>query len=198
MIYLLEYLSTNGSQDKKREHELGRQLLSFGLIKNYGRDYAVEQDGNNKPVLNSDMGIQFSISHTKGLVACGISRGNIGVDTEHIRPYDERLMKRVCTGDEIAYICKHKGAEAERFFRIWTLKESYLKATGEGISVPMKDISFTIGESDFPPPCRIRSGMGIITANKPGWEFRQFVFANKFIVSICVQKSGKSMEVDVI
>lgn len=198
MIYLLEYLSTNGPQDKKREHELGRQLLSFGLIKNYGRDYAVEQNGNNKPVLNSDMGIQFSISHTKGLVACGISKGKIGVDTEYIRLYDERLMKRVCTEEEIAYICKHKGAEAERFFRIWTLKESYLKATGEGISVPMKDISFMIGEGDFPPPRGICSGKRIIAANKPGWEFRQFVFANRYVVSICVQKSGKSMEVDVI
>lgn len=184
MIYLSEYVPVMGPQDREREHKLGRELLSFGLIRDYGRDYAVEQDGINKPVLKGEnlkegnpsleAGIQFSISHTRGLVVCGISSENIGVDTEYVRPYGERLMKRVCTEDEIAYIRKNKEKEAERFFRLWTLKESYLKATGKGISVPMRDISFSMEE-----------GGKFIRGNMPGWEFCQFVFGNRFIVSVC-------------
>ena len=48
----------------------------------------------------------------------------------------------------------------ERFFRLWTLKESFVKATGQGLAFPLKDITFSWEEAD-------------IKGSVPGWHFYQ-------------------------
>lgn len=185
MIYLSEYDSVGRRQDMHTEHELGRSLLRFGLERELGRNCAVRQEQGKKPVLDGAPGIFFNISHTRGLVVCGISGRVIGVDTEYIRPFDERLMRRVCTEDEIAYIYGDGGGsedpsrQQERFFRLWTFKESYLKATGQGITVPMKEVRF------FPEQ---GGGRNRIRFCMPGWAFRQFRYGGRFIVTVCEEE----------
>ena len=179
MIYLSEYDSVGRQQDKHTEHEIGRSLLRFALEKNYGRSYTVGREEGGKPVLEEAQGIYFNISHTRGLVVCGISERVIGVDTEYIRPFDRRLMRRVCTEEEIAYIYQNSGnredqeQQSQRFFRLWTLKESYLKATGQGISIPMREVCFSLEDR------------GDIRADIQGWKFRQFRYGGRFIISVC-------------
>ncbi len=179
MIYLLEYDSAGAAQDRKTEHERGRELLRFGLEKRYGLQAVVRQEPGGKPYLENIPGVYFNISHTSGLVVCGIDEREIGIDVEQLRPYDRRLMQRICTEEEIAYICggnrEEEQAQNERFFRIWTLKESYLKATGQGLAVPMKEVSFIIGGGD---PAMIQSNMS-------GWKFSQFRYARRYIISQC-------------
>lgn len=183
MIYLSEYDSLGRQQDKHTEHKIGRNLLRFGLEKNYGRNYAVGREEGGKPVLEGTQEIFFNISHTRGLVVCGISEKVIGVDAEYIRPFDRRLMRRVCTEDEIAYIyqngtnMQNPEQQGERFFRLWTLKESYLKATGQGITIPMREVCFSLEEQG--------DGRDCIRANLQGWTFRQFRYGGRFIVSVC-------------
>lgn len=179
MIYLLEYDSVGTVQDRKTEHERGRELLRFGLERQYGLQGMVRQEAGKKPYLENIPDVYFSISHTSGLVACGIDAREIGIDVEYIRPYDRRLMHRICTEEEIAYICggnrDEEQMQNERFFRLWTLKESYLKATGQGLAVPMKEVSFVIDRSD---PAMIRS-------NVTGWKFSQFRYAGRYMISRC-------------
>lgn len=182
MIYLSEYDSVGRRQDMHTEHKLGRSLLRFGLERGFGRSYTVGREEGGKPVLNEAPNIYFNISHTRGLVVCGISEYTIGVDAEYIHPFDKRLMRRVCTEDEIAYIYGNSGGKEnlhqqwERFFRLWTLKESYLKATGQGITVPMKEVRF------FPEQ---GGGRNRIRFCMPGWAFRQFRYGGRFIVTVC-------------
>lgn len=179
MIYLLEYDSVGTVQDRKTEHERGRELLRFGLEKQYGLQAVVRQESGRKPYLVNISDVYFNISHSSGLVVCSIDEREIGIDVEQIRPYDRRLMQRICTEEEIAYICggnrEEEQMQNERFFRIWTLKESYLKATGQGLAVPMKKVSFIIDRSD---PAMIRS-------NVSGWKFSQFRYAGRYMISQC-------------
>lgn len=179
MIYLLEYDSVGAVQDRKTEHERGRELLRFGLEKQYGLQAVVRQESGGKPYLENIPDVYFNISHTSGLVACGIDEREIGIDVEQIRTYDRRLMQRICTEKEIAYICGGNSDEEqmqnERFFRLWTLKESYIKATGQGLAVPMKEVSFVIDRGN---PTMIRS-------NVSGWKFSQFCYAGRYMVSQC-------------
>ncbi|MDE6566199.1 MAG: 4'-phosphopantetheinyl transferase superfamily protein [Lachnospiraceae bacterium] len=179
MIYLLEYDTDGAVQNRKIEHERGRELLRFGLEKSYGLQAIVRQESGGKPYLENISGVYFNISHTSGLVACGIDEREIGIDVERICRYDRRLMQRICTEEEIAYICgddrEEEQAQNERFFRLWTLKESYLKATGQGLAMPMKEVSFVIDRGN---PAMIRS-------NVSGWEFSQFRYARRYMISQC-------------
>lgn len=183
MIYLTEYSSVDSRQDRETEHRLGRELLQFALERDYGGSYEVAQKENAKPFLVGQQGIDFSITHTKGLVVCGISERRIGVDAEYIRQFDERLMRRICTEEEIVYITGVKeGQETrdEKFFRLWTLKESFLKATGQGLSFPMREISFSVRT--------LEKQMTGIRGNIPGWSYTQFWYGGRFIVTICEEQ----------
>lgn len=187
MIYLLEYDIFGTVQDRKTEHERGRELLRFGIERQYGLQAVVRQETRGKPYLENIPGVYFNISHSSGLVACGIDGQEIGIDVEQIRPYDKRLMQRICTEEEMAYLCgdnrEGEQAQNERFFRLWTLKESYLKATGQGLAVPMREIAFILDGED---PVRIQS-------NKAGWEFSQFRYAGRYIISQC-RKNNVSLK----
>ena len=188
MIYLTEYDPAGGLQDRETEHRLGRELLQFALARDYGGPYQVVQKGYGKPYLEGTDGIDFSISHTEGLVVCGVSGRRIGVDVEHIRSFDERLMERICMEEEIAYIMAGKeepGTREEKFFRLWTLKESFLKATGQGLSRPMRDAAFFIRAGEN----RRQDIMGTVS----GWDFSQFRYRDRFIISICEEETNNDL-----
>lgn len=188
MIYLLEYDSVGAWQDRRTEHRRGRELLRFGLERQYGLSGVVQQKSGGKPYLDNIPGVYFNISHTSGLVVCGIDDCEIGIDVERIRPYDRRLMHRICTDEEMDYIYggnrDGEQIQNERFFRLWTLKESYLKATGQGLAVPMQEISFILDGN----------GSIVIGSNVWGWEFSQFRYSSRYIISQC--RESKKEHVD--
>lgn len=77
----------------------------------------------------------FNISHAGDYAVLALSTQSVGVDIERFRPLDwQRIALRFFHPEERAFLAR--SAEPERdFFRIWTLKESYLKAEGTGFSV---------------------------------------------------------------
>lgn len=182
MIYISAYIPSDSVQNRTIEHRLGRKLLEYGLKKEFGRSYTVTEEANQKPFLLEAPHIDFNISHTKGLVVCAIGNRNIGIDAELIRPFEERLLRRVCSNKEQDYVLEVDDIQVreERFFRLWTLKESFVKAIGRGIAFPLKDISFTIEEN------------GIIKSSVQGFKYAQVKVSQKYILSVCM--SDLSME----
>jgi 4'-phosphopantetheinyl transferase len=94
-----------------------------------------------KPALGGDhsaAGLHFNLSHSEDLALLAISpAGAIGVDVEHVRPMEEVdvLVKRFFSPGEIAAFQTVPAREKfPAFFRLWTRKEAFLKATGEGIA----------------------------------------------------------------
>lgn len=103
--------------------------------------------------------MSFNISHTSGLIALAIAReGEFGVDVE-----------RLSTGRVTPQLAEYCFAASERaalratstigfdeeFFRYWTLKESYVKALGTGLSIGLDTFSFdlrNVGSIEFTPP----------------------------------------------
>jgi 4'-phosphopantetheinyl transferase len=100
-----------------------------------------------KPALAPDCagcGLRFNISHTRGFAVCAIARDEIGVDVEASdRRIDFRIADRYFAPEEVAVV---RAAPSERtatvFFRFWTLKEAFIKATGEGLRRPLASFSF--------------------------------------------------------
>jgi 4'-phosphopantetheinyl transferase len=92
------------------------------------------------------LALRFNLSHTRGLVACGVACGHdIGVDVERIDREVALLgvARHVFSERENAGLLSLSGsAQRLRFFELWTLKEAYVKAIGKGLAAPLKSISF--------------------------------------------------------
>ena len=99
-----------------------------------------DYQARGKPVLAAkfaDSGLWFNLSHSAGLGLCGVSYRQIGIDLEYIRPMSdlEALAQRFFLPREYDVVRSLPPYEQQQvFFRYWTCKEAYLKATGEGIA----------------------------------------------------------------
>jgi len=84
--------------------------------------------------------IDFNTSHSDEYVICAITdAGRVGVDIERIRPFDLSEIDQCLTADELEYI-RRASDSSDEFYRIWTSKESILKADGRGLAVDLREI----------------------------------------------------------
>lgn len=105
-----------------------------------------------KPSVYPDCGLRFNLSNSPGLVVCLIAQGaEVGVDAE---PYERaakiaELGPQVFSPDEINQLeALHSAERFDRALSVWTLKEAYIKARGEGLTLPLNKISFLFGDVD--------------------------------------------------
>lgn len=91
-----------------------------------------------KPYLKDYPGVQFNLSHSGGWGVCALSKTAVGVDVEMVRPLRQQVAKRFFTPVEQEWLSKRP---AEEFFRLWTRKESFTKAQGKGLTLPLDSFS---------------------------------------------------------
>jgi 4'-phosphopantetheinyl transferase len=96
-----------------------------------------------KPALATAAGLEFNIAHSGSLAVFAFTANcQIGVDLEHVRPLREsqQIADQFFCKEEAAEIASFESSERDRaFFSCWTRKEAYIKATGDGLSVPLSD-----------------------------------------------------------
>lgn len=99
-------------------------------------------DCMGKPRLNAWSGIDFNLSHTKGLVACAcIVSGQVGVDAEHVTHarYAPELAKLVLNQRELTTLATAPDPD-RGFLSFWTAKEAAMKVTGKGFQLHPRGI----------------------------------------------------------
>lgn len=103
--------------------------------------------------------LEFNLAHSHGYFFLGVRLGApLGVDLEARRdaPEAQRLFKRFFTSQEAdALAAVDEVARSDAFFRGWTRKEAYIKATGEGMSFPFS--RFSVNFADAAEPARLVS-----------------------------------------
>lgn len=107
-----------------------------------------------KPYLTKSS-IHFNLSHSHKLAVYAISLSPVGIDVEYIRPLEiEQLSQRFFSSRESAYIYHLPPPKQPlAFFRFWTAKEAYLKATGEGLkSLQQVEVSLWDDKVNFSQP----------------------------------------------
>jgi 4'-phosphopantetheinyl transferase len=98
--------------------------------------------------------LRFNLSHTRGLVACAVALERaVGVDVEHAERRTDiaQLAPAVFSDVERASLDALPEADKRaRFFRLWTLKEAYIKAIGKGLSLPLRSITLELPSGEQP------------------------------------------------
>ncbi|MFK0223241.1 4'-phosphopantetheinyl transferase family protein [Streptomyces vinaceus] len=149
-----------------------------------------------RPYLRGLDQIDLSLTHTDDLIAVGISRnGRIGIDTE---PADRRLafsllQNQVCTEAERAELAALPEAEQTAgMLRLWTLKEAYTKALGQGLRMGFSEFGFAAGATGHTGHT---SGTGLLApdgtpAAHGEWAFGTYPVLGRYLVSVACHDAG--------
>lgn len=160
---------------------LGYSLLSQLLNQRTGiprEKLVLTFDYYGKPHLEGS-GIHFNLSHSGDWIACVIGDHPIGVDVEGIQPIDLEIANHFFAKSEVADLMI---LPAEKrlpyFFTLWSLKESYIKAEGLGVSIPLDSFWFHV------------DGDGAIQfdsiKHETKWRFRLYEFDPCYKLAVCV------------
>ena len=161
-----------------------------------------EAGRNGKPFIASPAGLpalHFNLAHTQGLVVCAVSHGHarLGVDVEafdrgasaaeiadsHFSPDEKALLRRVPAEH-------HHHA----FMRLWTLKESFIKATGEGLSTPLEQFSFEIDTAPTEHPVSVPARFHTpLREDATQWRFVQWGLRRHFAVALGADTGGSPL-----
>jgi 4'-phosphopantetheinyl transferase len=145
--------------------------------------FAYEPRG--KPMLADTLastGLAFNLSHSQGLALCAVNYASkIGIDLEYIRSLSdvESLAQRFFLPQEYNMLRSlPRDQQQEVFFRYWTCKEAYLKATGDGISqLEQVEISLTPKE-----PAKLLTS--------ENWSLAELTPADNYCAAVAVAGSG--------
>lgn len=165
--------------EKDRRLSLGAGLLLKKALTAIGIDYnnaVFAEDANGKPYLVGDT-VFFNLSHSENCVMCAVSDKSVGCDVERLGKYNDALAKRFFHKSEYERILSLDNEEEKRdaFFRIWTRKESFVKAIGLGMRLPLDSFSTAV-EAGSP-----------VQQNAVSDEFFVFTYDvfNKYKCSVC-------------
>ena len=199
----------------RNQHVIGRgmarRVVARGGISPNLLTYDDHAEG--KPRFRCDhsatMLTNFNVSHTEGLVVCGRLRIDtptasparmaspmIGVDVEPTqRRVDLALADRYFATPEIDHVRAQPDAARGRaaFLKIWTLKESFIKAIGTGMRTPLDAFSFADIDSDSPSIRYLDDSLseridGDRRIAAGDWHFRSFVPRPGFVAAIGVHR----------
>ena len=149
---------------------LKRGFLEFFQAKFREEDVMRREYG--KPYYAANPNLKFNMSHCREGVAVVLSDREVGIDIESMRRVSSRMIKKCCSSEEVDYVFGRRAdsqkeilsenpvmlrkqggreendvlqdAEIKRFLTLWTLKESCVKMTGEGLRTSFDRVCFCV------------------------------------------------------
>jgi 4'-phosphopantetheinyl transferase len=141
---------------------------------------------HGKPFLDGSFDLRFNVSHTDGLALIAFVRTReIGVDVEKITaaPDAAKLAERFFSVPERGSLENLSGDELHAaFFRCWTRKESYVKARGEGLSLPLHQFDVSVAADE--PQALLITGPDACEAGR--WIVRDLPTIPGYVAALAV------------
>jgi len=129
---------------------LGEALVRAAIMSRLGlckEQIRFDKNEYGKPSLIGHSSFHFNVSHSGEWVAVFVSQALVGVDVEEIKPIDMNIAESFLSEREYQGLMSYPhGERLPHFYELWTLKESYIKCRGEGLSIPLHSFSITVNE----------------------------------------------------
>lgn len=163
-------------KEDKRRSVAAELLLRYALKVNGVAELPeIVLGAKGKPYFESG-NLFFSLSHSGDKVCCALSLAEVGCDIEKIKKADLKTAGRFFSSEENLMLSSlsDESEKDELFFRLWTLKESYMKATGKGLSLPFREAVITFGKDG-------------ISAGNGEYRFFETDMLSGYKCSVCVK-----------
>ncbi len=153
-------------------------------------------ENHGKPVVQSPWEGYgaFNLSHSSGLVICAVAAGGqVGADVESLDRTTTGipLARRFFSRQEVDFLCRAPEHQwQELFLQIWTLKESYIKAIGHGLSMPLDRFFFTLPD-DGPPKLYLTDQAA---SPQTDWQFSQFRLPSRHHISVALSLEDQNSD----
>ena len=155
------------------------------------QDVAFVYGEHGKPALAS-ADVQFNTSHSGDRIVIAVTRAaQVGVDIEHHRPVGYlELAERFFSQREVD-VLRALDAEnlATMFYRCWTRKEAYVKARGQGLSLPLRDFAVSLTTGVSPALVWNREG----DSELERWELHPLALDPDYTVAVVVERRVKEL-----
>lgn len=126
----------------RRTKLLGESMVRKLIYRHWGLEagaYAICKGSHGKPyVVNAGKMVYYNLSHSGNYIVCALSEREIGVDIEKHRRIRTEVARRFFHPKEVQQLERLDGElQTDLFFRYWSVKESFLKYTGEGLAASL-------------------------------------------------------------
>lgn len=186
--------------EKRHEYLLTRVLVRTVLGEELGmapEALRFVQNEWGRPELSPPSQVRFNVSHTDGMVVILVSTDyEVGVDTERLAraPALLTLAPRVFALQELSDLNGlPTDLQAHRAVVLWTLKESYIKARGRGLSLPLGGFSFRFDDAgvhlDVDPELEDDGGR---------WQFQTLTLGSHLVSTAIANPPRESVEVETL
>ncbi|WP_270564189.1 4'-phosphopantetheinyl transferase family protein [Clostridium beijerinckii] len=170
---------------------LGNVLVRYLLCKRLNimnKDLLFKTNDYGKTYLSNFRDTYFNISHSLNWVVSCIDVKAVGIDIEFIKPINIQIAKRFFTSFEYNFLMSKSITEREAYFyELWTLKESYIKARGMGMAMPLNSFAICINEHKINIKTKFKN-----------YNFHQYNIDENYKLSVCSQNEYFANKVQII
>lgn len=141
------------------------------------RNVLIEKNVYGKPYLPEFPKLHFNVTYSGNWAVFILSEHAVGIDVEQVREIDiESVMSLFSESEQRWLASKGHNDKLDAFYDLWTLKESYVKAIGKGLSIPLH--SFTIHTD---PSIALNAATG----DEQEWIFKRYNLVPGYKLSVC-------------
>ncbi len=177
----------------RNQFVISRALLRRALgayLRMDEREVRFRTTANGKPELAANSDLRFNLSHTQGATVFAVARHRqVGVDVERIREDTNamELAERFFSRPEVEWLQSQPASELlASFFSCWTAKEAYIKAQGEGLSLPLG----SFGVLPAPGGCELQLRVYEDAEESRRWSMRRLDVGPDLRAAVAVEGEG--------
>lgn len=159
----------------------------------FNKEIEYEYNSYGKPNLKNNKGFYFNISHSGIWVVAVVDYRPVGIDIEKVSTIDyTSIARRFFKNDEYRWLlAQKKNKRLEDFYKLWTLKESYIKMVGTGLTMPLNSFSIIFDNSrDIH-----------LTVNNDfarNSYFKTYIIDREYMIAVCSENDNFASRVHII